>query len=85
MNQLNTVLDSPVVATLLAIIASGVGATVLGVFRMLTRVTSLESKVKDVAKDVSDMKHDIDFIKWGAVAGAQPRQRYIVHEQGNET
>lgn len=85
MNQLNAVLDSPVVATLLAIIASGVGATVLGVFRMLTRVTSLESKVKDVAKDVSDMKHDIDVIKWGAVAGAQLQQRYIVHEQGNET
>lgn len=67
-------LESPVVATLLAIIASGVGATVIGVYRSLSRLSMLESQIGAMAKDVSDLKHDMDVIKWGAVAGAQLTQ-----------
>lgn len=81
----NQILESPVVATLLAIIASGVGAAVIGVFRIMSRVTMLESKIGDMAKDVSDLKHDMDIIKWGAVAGAQVRQQQQLMNPGDQS
>ena len=81
----NQILESPVVATLLAIIASGVAASVLAVFRLLSRVSMIETHIGNMTKDVSDLKHDMDVIKWGAVAGAQVRQQQQLMNPGDQS
>jgi len=71
MQALSSLIDSPVVATLLAIIASGVGAAVIGVFRSLFKLSLVAARLSDMSKDITDLKHDMDVIKWGAIASAQ--------------
>jgi hypothetical protein len=75
----DTILASPVVSVAIGIIASGIGAAVVGIFRVLSRMSLLETQVADLGKDLAEVKHDLDVIKWGAVAGANVlRQQHVI-------
>jgi len=73
-SSIDVILGSPVISVLLGGIGTGIIATILGLFRVLGRLTKLETDIAVVSKTVNDLKHDMDVIKWGAIAGAQLSQ-----------
>jgi hypothetical protein len=66
----NVILGSPVISVILGGIGTGIAAALVGVFRILSRLQSIEAELTGVSKTVTELKHDMDVIKWGAVAGA---------------
>jgi hypothetical protein len=75
----DTILASPVISVVLGLIASGIGATVVGVVKVLSRIQSLQAQVALMDKSIAALQHDMDVIKWGAVAGANViRQQSVI-------
>lgn len=66
----DTILASPVISVMLGGIGTGIVATVVGVFRVLSSLQSLKQHVTDMDKVLTELRHDMDVIKWGAVAAA---------------
>jgi hypothetical protein len=66
----DTILASPVISVILGGMGTGIAAILVGIFRVLSRLQSIETDVGLIGKAVAQLQHDMDVIKWGAVAGA---------------
>ncbi len=67
----DTILASPVISVILGGLGTGVVAILVGVFRVLARLTLIEAQITRLGDKLTEVEKDLDVIKWGAVAGAQ--------------
>lgn len=61
-------INSPLVATLLAVTASAVGAMLVILVRIATRFAHVESSVNTLVRDVGRMADDKDVVRWSELA-----------------
>lgn len=64
------ILGSPVISVILSLFAGGIGAAIVGVYKILSRISLLESQLTRLSDKLTEAEKDLDVIKWGAVAGA---------------
>lgn len=80
----DTILASPVISVILGGVCSGVVAMLVGVFRVLSRLSLLETQIASMGQTLQRLEKDVDVIKWGAVAGANIVRQNLPLQPGEQ-
>ena len=68
-------LNSPVWATILAIVGSGVGALIAMAAKLHTKMNGLTDAVKVIQEDITDIKNDKNIMRWSDLGSIRFRRR----------
>lgn len=64
---MNSFLSSPLIASIVSGVAVSLIAFARSIQRILSRLDTMDAKLKDIADDVNDIKHDENIVRWSQV------------------
>lgn len=72
---MSTFLNSPVWASIVAVVGSAVGGLILMVARVMVKVSQLTDDVSAIREDIQEIKDDKNTVRWSDIAGLRIRRR----------
>jgi len=70
------VVNSPIIATLLGVIATGIVGTMLAMVRLLVRITRIEEHTLNVMQDMKDLSTNSDIMRWSVYGPFSQAQQH---------
>lgn len=67
--------SSPVWATILGLIGTGIGALIAMVAKLHTKINANTDAIGEIRQDIVDIKTDKNIMRWSDIASARFRRR----------